>query len=425
MTRPLPELLTDLLVDRRHLVRQRVPLGDLAARVAGVVAEPGPREHAAVVVARTAQDVVEAVRFAGRHGLTVNQPATGAGRAGDLLVATAGLDECVVHPEGWARVGAGVTGRRVLAAAAPYGLAGLSGPSSRTSVVGHTTGGGLGPMARTYGLDCDRVRALEVVTGDGVLRRVTPSEHPELFFGLRGGGGALGIVTALELDLVRQPRCYGGALHFARADAAAVLERWRTWSAGLPELATTSVALLDRTAAVRFLWTGAAADGERALRAMRSAAPVRRDGVAERPYAAVDAVHADPVDPCPVHEGAALLSALPAEAGEALLSVAGPGKVVVKLRRLGGAIARPGAHLSAYCHRAAAHALHVAGAFDSAARAVAALAPWSTGGLLPDAPAACGTASDRYDAATLARLEHAVRTYDPDGVLALGRELCG
>ena len=324
-----------------------------------------------------------------------------------------------MHPQGWARVGAGVTWRRVLAAAAPYGLAGLSGPSSQ-SVVAHVTRGGLGPMARTYGLASDRVRALEVVTGDGELRRATPTEHPELFFGLRGGGGALGVVTALELDLVRQPRSYGGALHLAGADAAVVLERWRTWSAGLPELATTSVALLDGTVVVRFLWTGAAADGEQALREMRSVAPVLRDDVAERPYAAVDEVHADPL---PVHAGAALLSALPAEAVEALLAVAGSGQVQVELRQLGGATARPGAHPSAYCHRAAAYALHVVG--GAAARVVAALAPWSTGGLLPDAPAACGTASDRYDAATLARLERAVRTYDPDGVLALGRELCG
>ena len=328
-----------------------------------------------------------------------------------------------MHPQGWARVGAGVTWRRVLAAAAPYGLAGLCGSSSGAGAVGHTTGGGLGPMARTYGLASDRVRALEVVTGDGVLRRATPAEHPELYFGLRGGGGALGIVTAVELDLVRQPRYYGGALLFDGACAAAVLERWRTWSAGLPELATTSVALYDRTVAVRYLWTGAAASGAQALREMRSVAPVLLDRVAERPYAAVDAVHADPV---PVHEGAALLSALPAAAVEALLAVpgAGCGQVGVELRQLGGATARPGAHPSAYCHRSAAYSLLTA-AGPALPGAVAALAPWSTGGLLPDAPAACGTASDRYDAATLARLEAAVRTYDPDGVLGLGRVLCG
>ena len=102
---------------------------------------------------------------------------------GELLVNTTGLDECVVHPEGWARVGAGVKWLRVVEAAAPYGLAPLSGSITDVGIVGYTTGGGLGPMARTYGLATDKVRAIEVVTGDGVLRRATPTEHPELFFG--------------------------------------------------------------------------------------------------------------------------------------------------------------------------------------------------------------------------------------------------
>ena len=99
---------------------------------------------------------------------------------------------------------------RVVEAAAPYGLAPLSGSITDVGIVGYTTGGGLGPMARTYGLAADRVRAIEVVTGDGVLRRATPTEHPDLFFGLRGGKGALGIVTAIEFDLVHQPTFYGG-----------------------------------------------------------------------------------------------------------------------------------------------------------------------------------------------------------------------
>ena len=119
----------------------------------------------------------------------------------ELLVTTKRLDEVVVHPEGWARVGAGVKWLRVVEAAAPYGLAPLSGSITDVGIVGYTTGGGLGPMARTYGLAIDKVRAIEVVTGDGVLRRVTPTEHPELFFALRGGKGMLGIVTAIEFDL--------------------------------------------------------------------------------------------------------------------------------------------------------------------------------------------------------------------------------
>jgi hypothetical protein len=300
-------------------------------------------------------------------------------------------------------------------------------------------------MARTYGLASDRVRAVEVVTGDGVLRRATPTEHPELFFALRGGKGALGVVTALEFDLVQQPTFYGGGLYFDGADAAAVLERWRTWSATLPEQATTSFAVLQLpplpsvppplagrlTLAVRFLWTGDAADGERLLGALRSAAPVLLDGVGVMPYAAIDAVHADPVDPMPVQERAALLDDLPAEAVQALLATAGPGsgsaQVIVEVRQLGGAVARPGRHESAVSHRSAAYSLLTIGVpgtpglQESTAAVHEALAPWATGGLLPNFGAAADDVERRYDAPTLARLRAAVGAYDPSGVMAVGR----
>lgn len=113
-----------------------------------------PMRPAAVVAPRTAHDVAATVRFAGDHGLTVGVQATGHGAvaslAGHILVSTEALDEVTVHPEGWARVGAGVKWARVIEAAAPYGLAPLNGSSSDVGVVGYTTGGGVGPMARTY-----------------------------------------------------------------------------------------------------------------------------------------------------------------------------------------------------------------------------------------------------------------------------------
>ena len=170
---------------------------ELDACTTGTVAVPGdaaydalvspwnlaiPVRPAAVLAAETAQDVVEAVRFADRHGLRVTPQATGHGPMAELtrelLVTTKGLDECVVHPEGWARVGAGVKWLRVVEAAAPYGLAPLSGSITDVGIVGYTTGGGLGPMARTYGLAIDKVRAIEVVTGDGDAAARHPDRAP-------------------------------------------------------------------------------------------------------------------------------------------------------------------------------------------------------------------------------------------------------
>ena len=249
----------------------------------------------------------------------------------------------------------------------------------------------------------------------------------------------------MQRHLVEQPRFYGGALYFAGEDAQAVVERWRTWSAALPLQATTSFAFLQLpplpfvppplagrfSVAVRYLWTGDAASGEAQLAAMRDAAPVVLDGIGEMPYAAIDAVHADPVDPMPVHEATAVLTAFTADTAQALLSATGPDagspQVVVEVRQLGGAYATGTGSADAFCHRDAAYNLLTIGiggqpgVADHAADVVKAVDPWATGGALPNFGSA--TPVEAYDTATLSRLRSVVRTYDPAGVIALGRLL--
>jgi hypothetical protein len=413
-----------------------------------------PMRPTAVVAVRTAEDVAAAVRYAGDHGMTAGVQATGHGAerslAGHLLVLTKGLDEVTVHPEGWARVGAGVKWRTLVEAAAPYGLAGINGSTTDVSIVGYTTGGGVGPLARTYGINSDRVRAFEVVTGDGVFRRVTPTEHPDLYFALRGGKGAAGIVTALEFDLVRMPEFYGGAVYFDGADSAAVIDRWRGWADALPEQGTTSFVIFQlppmpdvppplagrMTLGVRFVWTGEPEEGGRLLDELRAVAPVILDDATLRPYTEIDHVHADPVDPMPVVDPAILLDGFPAEAAERLLAVAGYGsgspQVLVEVRHLGGAYAREGTYPSAFSHRAAkfsvlavavaADEAMAAGALAHADQVFTALADWDTGGVWPNfgVPHDAVSARRSYDEETLARLREVVDTYDPQGVLQAG-----
>jgi FAD/FMN-containing dehydrogenase len=390
------------------------------------------------------------VRFARRHGLTVTPQGTGHGPiaalVGDIVVATRDLEECVVHPEGWARVGAGVKWLRVVEDAALYGLAPLSGSVTDVGVVGYTTGGGLGPMARTYGLASDKVRAFEVVTGDGELRRVTPTADPELFWGLRGGKGALGIVTAVELDLVRQPHFYGGALWFDGADAATVLEAWRTWSDALPTAGTTSVALFRLppmpgvpeplagrlTVSVRYVWTGPAEEGEQHFAAMRAAAPALLDDVAVKPYTAIDSVHTDPIDPMPVREHHQLLGGFTPETIEALLAVAGPGtasqQLLVEVRQLGGAFAVEGEHPSAFHPRHGAYSVLAVGlpgpeTVRDHDAIECALTPWELPTRLPNFSFTPEQLAAAYSADGLARLRAAQAAYDPDGVMAIGRAM--
>ncbi|MGK5115700.1 FAD-binding oxidoreductase, partial [Geodermatophilus sp. CPCC 205506] len=217
-----------------------------------------------VVRAAAAADVVATVRLAGRHGVAVavrgddTPPGTSA-RA--LLVDPDGLDEVTVSPEGWARVGAGVRWRRLLDAAAPHSLAPLTGAAETERVADSVTGGGVGPLARTYGVASDRVRAVELVTGDGTLRRVTPTEHAELFWGVRGGAGVPGPVTAVELDLLGGGALLAGELRWSADDTPRVLEAWRVWAAALPPQAGTSAVLTGHRhgaawVVVRVAWTG-------------------------------------------------------------------------------------------------------------------------------------------------------------------------
>lgn len=77
----------------------------------------------------------------------------------------------------WVRIGAGVTWQQVIDAAAPHGLAPVCGAAPGIGAVGYLTGGGIGPAVRTLGLSCDYVQTMEVVTGDGEIRRVTPTDH--------------------------------------------------------------------------------------------------------------------------------------------------------------------------------------------------------------------------------------------------------
>jgi FAD/FMN-containing dehydrogenase len=451
---------------RTDLRTAEAPFAELAARTTGTVAVPGDEEYdalvspwnvaipvrpAAVLAAQSVEDVVEAVRFAARHGMRVTPQATGHGPMAELttelLVTTKGLDECVVHPEGWARVGAGVKWIRVVEAAAPYGLAPLSGSITDVGIVGYTTGGGLGPMARTYGMAVDKVRAIEVVTGDGELRRATPTQHPELFFGLRGGKGMLGIVTAIEFDLVEQPTFYGGSLWFDGEHAATVVEKWRQWSEELPELGTTSFALFqlpampgvppvlaDRLAlSVRYVWTGDAAEGERHFAAMREAAPILLDDVANKPYTAIDSVHTDPLDPTPAYEAGAVLTDFPAEAADALLALtgheSGSPQVLVEIRQMGGEIARPGEHESAFDSRNAAYSLLIVGIAEvpgveaHAEKILEAMAPWTGGPRLPNFTFTPEEYLDAYDETTIERLRRAIRIYDPLGVMKIGQVL--
>jgi FAD/FMN-containing dehydrogenase len=448
-------------------------LAALRASVAGPVltaGDPGLAAEAAtfnvaithtpavVVGATCAEDVAAAVRYAAGAGLKVAVQATGHGPVqpldGGLLVTTARMQGLAVDPvAATARIEAGVRWASVIEAAVPHGLAPLSGSSSGVGAVGYTLGGGVGPLARRFGFAADAVRSLEVVTADGAVRHVDESADPELFWALRGGKASFGIVTAMVVDLVPVARMYAGGIFFAGSAAAEVLHAYRRWVRELPEETTTSVAMLrlpplpdlpeplrgQFVVHLRFAHTGSTDEGERLLAPMRAAGPVLLDGVAEMPFAAVDAIHQDPKDPMPAWERGAQLLQLPAEAVETLLAVAGPGVelplVMVELRHLGGALARQPRVPNAVAGRDGAFQLMVLGpmvpgleqAVPAAGGSVLdAMAPWATGrsllNFLGDAttPRQVATA---WEPEVFGRLLAVKEAYDPADVFRGGHAI--
>jgi FAD/FMN-containing dehydrogenase len=415
--------------------------------------QPSP---ALVVEATSADEVARAVRVARAHSARVGVQSTGHGTideaAGAVLVSTRALDELVVNPyTRTARIGAGVRWQAVLDAAAPYGLAAVCGSSPSVGVVGFLTGGGHGPLVRTYGLSSDRVIAFELVTGDGALRRASQTENPDLYWGLAGGKGMLGIVTAVELELVEQSEIYGGGLWFDEVDVPVILRTWAVWSELLPDEGTTSAAIMRlpemegvppmlagrTTLHVRFAWTGDPAVGEEMIRALRAMATPLVDAVGVIPYTRIGEVHMDGEDAMPMHVENVLLDRVGAAGAELLLGLVGPGtptmQALVEVRRIGGAALHALRGPCSFAHRDAEWSVFMGGiaipeiadgVVADARRIVDGLAPIAREGALPNfAMGTDGWVERSYPADVARRLRELSERYDPAGVLLGGQVL--
>ncbi|MDL5157262.1 FAD-binding oxidoreductase [Actinomycetospora termitidis] len=442
-----------------------VELADLRRAVTGPVWDPGDVEVVAeiagfnlapvhepvgVVGATDAHDVAASVRWARARGLGVAVVATGHAdfsHRGTLIVSTKRLDRCEVDPATrTATVGAGVKWARLVEAAAPHGLAGVTGSSTDVGVVGFCTGGGIGPMIRRFGLGSDRVRAMQVVTGEGEVREVRAGD--ELFDAMLGGKDAAGIVVEMTVELVELSTFYGGAIFFDGADAPAVLHAWRDWQAGLTENTTTSIAILrmpdmdgappplrGRTVVhLRVAHLGPEIEGLEVLSPMRRVATPIVDTVDVLPAAAVDAVHCDPTDPMPSWITGGFLDGMTHATIDALLEVAGPQHelpvIVVELRQTGGAALRGRQGVAARAPFSvgvvAPMVPELAGIVPAVGHGIVdALAAWSAGTVpanyaspqtLAARPGACWSDADRE------RLAAVVARTDPDAVLG-GRRL--
>lgn len=321
---------------------------------------------AAVAVPRTSEDVAEVVRAARAARLRVAPMSTGhlAGAfdtvdLGDVvlvwLTEMTGVE--IDSTARVARVRGGTLWQQVVEEAGRHGLAAMHGSSPDVAVAGYTLGGGLSWYARRHGLACSALRAAEIVTADGSIRRVDDACEPRLMWALRGGGGTIGVITELEFDLLPYPQAVAGMLVWDQRRAAEIVPAWLAWTRGLPDEVTSSLRLMnlpplpDIPAPLRgrrlVIIDGVVLGDDAAdvLAPLRALAP-ELDTWAHTPAAALTRLHMDPEGPTPAVGGDLLLREATADTVAALLDVAGPDRptplLAMELRHLGGALGRPG-----------------------------------------------------------------------------------
>ncbi len=337
-----------------------------------------------IVIPASGPDVAIAVKHASEAGLKIAIQATGHGVAktadGAMLILTLDLNEVTVDPAAWtARIGAGAKWEKVLPTATASGLAPLLGSTPDVSAVGYTLGGGMGWLARKFGLSADHVRSMEVVTADGELRRTDPETESDLFWALRGGGaGSLGVVTAMDIDLVSVPSLYAGNLLYPSALTREVGARYREWLRDVPEELTSAICLMNfpptedvpepirghSYVIVRGALIGSDDDGVELLRHWRDWKEPELDMWGRIPFAEIATVSNDPVDPLPAvattHWFDSIDDELIESLARALFEQDSPSLLTMaEIRHAGGAVSRSPEYPNAYGNRARQHLLEI------------------------------------------------------------------
>jgi FAD/FMN-containing dehydrogenase len=411
------------------------------------------RRPALIARCTSAADVVAAIRHAREQDLQIGVKCGGHNVLGlavpqdGLMVDLSPMDSVRVDPDARrAFVGGGALLRYLDQAAQAHGLATTAGNVSHTGVGGLTLGGGMGWLARQAGLACDNVEAYTIVTADGEIVRATATDHADLFWGLRGGGGNFGVVTEFEFRL--HPVA-GHALvielAYDMADALEPMRRWRDLLSDAPRAATLTadaVTVEGRPIVlIGYVWVGDPDEGMAYLPTMRGIGDPREESVQPMSYLALQRIGDDNhVHGKRRYSAGHYFTELSDAAIEAFLTrgaagstdwtrVAGGG-----FQAYGGAIAEVSNEDSAFSHRDAVVEFFAGFTWTdpaedeermAAARAFgAALAPFASGvyvNVLYDEGAE--GVRRAYGDAKLVRLAALKRRYDPENVFHLNQNI--
>ncbi|WP_135304816.1 ester cyclase [Haloarcula amylovorans] len=405
-------------------------------------------------------DVIGAVDFAREHDLLLSVKGGGHNVSGNavcddgIMVDLSQMTSVRVDPTAkTVRVEPGVTMADLDHETQAYGLATPGGVVSMTGVAGLTLGGGWGWLSRTYGLAIDNLRSVDIVTADGELRRVSEDENPDLFWGVRGGGGNFGIATSFEFDCYEVgPEVLAGLIVHPFEDAADLLRFHREVTAEAPDELCCYAAILTAPPepflpeevhgspvfAFALCYSGDVEEGERTVKSLRDYGDPIADLVDTYPYTAFQQILDDGYQPgVRNYWKSRFIDSLSDDAINLVLEYAEsrPSPLTeILIEHQGGAITQIEPEATAYYHRDAELTFNILSRWEDPTedeehiewtqQFFEAMAPYSANGVYVNflgeegeerVKAAYG---DNYD-----RLVELKNTYDPDNLFRMNQNI--
>ncbi|GAB3617205.1 FAD-binding oxidoreductase [Okibacterium endophyticum] len=459
----------------------------LAGKLTGSLVMPGDADYATlkllenprydgvtplgILEAANSDDVAAGISFAARFGIPLEVRSgghsypgySGGGGAGtgvdpSLVIDLRPLDTVSVAADGMATIGPGAALATVYNTLAGSGRAIGAGSCATVGVSGLTLGGGVGVLTRTFGLTCDQVQSMQVVTADGTVRTASASSEPDLFWALRGGGGGhIGVVTEFTFATQQAPEVTMFVVTWPMSQAARVIDTWQSWMPQTDSRLWTTLKVLGGAKhpsgpalSMSGTWLGPASDLAAQLAGITGPNPPTQNtsnthsyGDAMMSYAGCLGVAIDQCNTGPngqlTRESFSATShiatkALSADGIQALLAQASAASGVsglteggISIDALGGAVASVGAGDTAVPWRDAIATVQYTAtfadgsdpdAFDQYVRGFrAAMVPfWGDGAYVNYADASLDDPLKAYFGDNAAKLKKVRATYDPNGV---------
>lgn len=418
------------------------------------------RHPALIARCATTADVVCAVNFARDNKLLLAVRGGGHNIAGNavcddgIVIDLSGMKKASVDP-GKRRViiEGGATLADLDAATQAYGLATPLGINSTTGVAGLTLGGGFGWLSRKFGMTVDNLESAEVVTAEGEIIRASATEHPDLFWALRGGGGNFGVVTNFEFRLHPVgPDVLSGLIVYPIAEAKSVLQQYREFQVKAPDELSVWVVLRqapplpflpeaahgEEVLVLALFYAGDPEQGEPLIRSLRNFGTPLGEHVGVQPYSAWQQAF----DPLLAHGARNYWKShnfriLDDGLFDTVLQYIGllpSPQCEIFFGAIGGATTLPDPNATAYAHRDTLYAMNVHGRWEDPADDERCI-DWARNFFKASAPFASGSVyvnfltGDEDDLLRAAygpnyeRLTRVKRTYDPTNLFCMNQNI--